>query len=152
MVAARAAGLLLAGAVASAAVLLRKDHHVHFNLGQAEKVLGKDVLAKLEQDAAKDKRCTHNATAKAPGQQQQQLDASATARCLELCKGNQACVGVCGEVQLMLCTGEPQQILVAGSSSAVAEAAKITKLAAKEAAHTAAKAAATAAAAESNSG
>merc|ERR1719327_918559 len=85
--------------------LLRSNRHVHFDLGKAERTLGQDVLAKLEADVKQDKRCGHaangtaaGAASRAPGSaDQQQRDAYAEQKCAELCHGNAACIGVCGE-------------------------------------------------------
>lgn len=136
MVVARVAlSLVLAGALPGASALLRNGRHVHFDLGKAERILGKDVLEKLEADVKLDKRCGHasNGTAagkslKAPGSvEQQQRDAYAEQKCAELCHGNAACMGVCGEVRMMLCAGGPDIVYVngysTGSSGAAAAAA-----------------------------
>lgn len=138
--------LVLAQVLACGTALLRSRRHVHFDLGKAERILGQDVLAKLEADVKADKRCGHaangtaaGAASRAPGSaDQQQRDAYAEQKCAELCHGNAACIGVCGEVRMMLCAGGPDIVYVNGystgnSGAAAAAAATAATNAVKEA-------------------
>lgn len=139
-----ARSLVLAGALAYGTALLRHARHVHFDLGQAERILGKDVLVKLEDDVRRDERCGHaakdgkgereRAASGAPGE----WDARALQKCAELCHGNSQCVSVCNDVRMMLCAGGPEVVYVNGysygsSGAAAAAAATAATNAVKEA-------------------
>lgn len=138
---ARAMMLFAFVASAQGSLLVKK----HFNLAEAARELGKDLLAALEKDTGCKKS---GVTGNAPGVSAEispKADALAmagtniadTARCAKLCHEKGRCITLCGQVQNMLCTGEatPETLVVAPQdpTGATATAAAVATNAVREA-------------------